>query len=273
MRPTPYSLAINALAVLVVVLWLVPVLWVALTSIKPTTVINAPVPTFVEFEPTGEHYVEIFERFKFDRAIYNSLVTVGVSTLIVMVLALPAAYAVSRMGMMHGDTWALIILSLRFLPGVVIVLPYFKMANYVDLIDSRTVLIIVYVAFGLPFAVWILRGFLLDLPKEVEEAARLDGLGWLQIIFRLILPMAAPGIAVTTIFTFVFSWNEFLFAVFLTYDKAQTMPVALQKTIDVYNVLWGSLSAGAVVQLLPMVLVVFLLQRHIARGLALGAVK
>ena len=273
MHSNPRLLAINALAVLVVVLWLVPVMWVALTSIKPTTVINSAVPTFVAFEPTSEHYVEIFDRFKFDRAIYNSLVTVGVSTLIVMVLALPAAYAVSRMGMMRGDTWALIILSLRFLPGVVIVLPYFKMANYVELIDSKTVLIIVYVAFGLPFAVWLLRGFLLDLPKEVEEAARLDGLSWLQIIFRLILPMAAPGIAVTTIFTFVFSWNEFLFAVFLTYDKAQTMPVALQKTIDVYNVLWGSLSAGAVIQLLPMVLVVFLLQRHIARGLALGAVK
>ena len=134
-------------------------------------------------------------------------------------------------------------------------------------------LIIVYVAFGLPFAVWILRGFLLDLPKEVEEAGRLDGLSWLQIIFRLILPMAAPGIAVTTIFTFVFSWNEYLFALFLTTSKATTMPVALQKTIDVYNVLWGELSAGAMIQLLPMVLVVFLLQRHIARGLALGAVK
>ena len=112
-----------------------------------------------------------------------------------------------------------------------IVLPYFKMANFAGIIDSKTVLVIVYVAFGLPFAVWILRGFLLDLPREVEEAARLDGLSWLQIIFRLILPMVAPGIAVTTIFTFVFSWNEFLFAVFLTYDKAQTMPVALQKTI------------------------------------------
>ena len=114
---------------------------------------------------------------------------------------------------------------------------------------------------------------MLDLPKEVEEAGRLDGLSWLQIIFRLILPMAAPGIAVTTIFTFVFSWNEYLFALFLTTSKATTMPVALQKTIDVYNVLWGELSAGAMIQLLPMVLVVFLLQRHIARGLALGAVK
>ncbi len=273
MMSSIYTRAINVLAVVVVVVWLIPVLWVALTSVKPTNVINAETPTFYSFEPTGEHYVEIFDRFLFDRAIVNSLITVGVSTLIVMILALPAAYAVARMGLMGGDTWALVILSLRFMPGVVVVLPYFKMANWFGLIDTQIVLIVVYVAFGLPFAVWILRGFLLDLPKEVEEAARLDGLSWLQIIFRLILPMAAPGIAVTAIFTFVFSWNEYLYALFLTYDKATTMPVALQKTIDLYNVLWGSLSAGAVIQLLPMIAVVFLLQRHIARGLALGAVK
>jgi multiple sugar transport system permease protein len=273
MRTALYARALNVLAVVVVAIWLIPVLWVGLTSIKPTAVINAPEPTFYAFEPTAEHYVDIFGRFRFDRAILNSLVAVGVSTLIVMVLAFPAAYAVARMGLMHGDAWALFILSLRFMPGVVVVLPYFRMASYFQLIDTPLVLIIVYVAFGLPFAVWILRGFLLDLPQEVEEAGRLDGLSRLQIIFRLVLPMAAPGIAVTAIFTFVFSWNEYLFALFLTYDKATTMPVALQKTIDLYTVLWGSLSAGAVIQLLPMILVVFLMQRHIARGLALGAVK
>ena len=273
MRTPILTRALNVLAVIVVVIWLIPVLWVGLTSIKPTAVINAPEPTFYAFEPTGEHYVEIFGRFRFDRAIFNSLVAVGVSTLIVMVLAFPAAYAVARIGLMHGDAWALFILSLRFMPGVVVVLPYFRMASYFQLIDTPLVLIIVYVAFGLPFAVWILRGFLLDLPQEVEEAGRLDGLSRLQIIFRLVLPMAAPGIAVTAIFTFVFSWNEYLFALFLTYDKATTIPVALQKTIDLYNVLWGSLSAGAVIQLLPMIAVVFLMQRHIARGLALGAVK
>ena len=273
MREMNYKYAINLLAIVTMILWLIPVIWVAINSIKPTKVINAPIPTFYSFTPTMGHYAELFERFQFDRAIYNSLITVGVSTLIVMILALPAAYAVARMGLMRGDTWALVILSLRFMPGVVIVLPYFKMANWIGIHDTQILLIIVYVAFGLPFAVWILRGFLLDLPKEVEEAGRLDGLSWLQIIFRLILPMAAPGIAVTTIFTFVFSWNEYLFALFLTTSKATTMPVALQKTIDVYNVLWGELSAGAMIQLLPMVLVVFLLQRHIARGLALGAVK
>jgi multiple sugar transport system permease protein len=177
------------------------------------------------------------------------------------------------MGLLSGDFWALFVLSLRFMPGVVVVLPYFKMANSVGMLGTHLVLIVVYVAFGLPFAVWILRGFLLDLPREVEEAGRLDGFGWLRIIFTLVLPMAAPGIAVTAIFTFVFSWNEYLFALFLTLQKATTIPVALQKTIDVYNVLWGSLSAGAVIQLLPMIAVVFLLQKHIARGLALGAVK
>jgi multiple sugar transport system permease protein len=273
MRTPIHTRALNVLAVIVVVIWLIPVLWVGLTSIKPTAVINAPEPTFFAFEPTAEHYVDLFGRFRFDRAIFNSLVAVGVSTLIVMVLAFPAAYAVARMGLMHGDAWALFILSLRFMPGVVVVLPYFRMASYFQLIDTPLVLIIVYAAFGLPFAVWILRGFLLDLPQEVEEAGRLDGLSRLQIIFRLVLPMAAPGIAVTAIFTFVFSWNEYLFALFLTYDKATTIPVALQKTIDLYNVLWGSLSAGAVIQLLPMIAVVFLMQRHIARGLALGAVK
>jgi multiple sugar transport system permease protein len=267
------SRALKLLAVAVVIVWLLPVLWVMLTSIKPTALINSAEPTFFLFTPTAEHYVEIFTRFGFGGVIANSLVAVGVSTLAVMILAFPAAYAVSRMGLMSGDFWALFVLSLRFMPGVVVVLPYFKMANSLGILDTHLVLIVVYVAFGLPFAVWILRGFLLDLPREVEEAGRLDGFGWLRIIFTLILPMAAPGIAVTAIFTFVFSWNEYLFALFLTLQNATTIPVALQKTIDVYNVLWGSLSAGAVIQLLPMIAVVFLLQRHIARGLALGAVK
>src|SRR5262249_15202047 len=116
MPTTAMSRALNLLAVLVVILWLLPVVWVGLTSVKPTAIINAPEPTFLAFAPTGEHYVEIFDRFRFDRAIFNSLVTVGVSTVLVMVLALPAAYAVSRMGLMSGDGWALFILSLRFMP-------------------------------------------------------------------------------------------------------------------------------------------------------------
>ena len=147
------------------------------------------------------------------------------------------------------------------------------MAQWTGLTDSHLGMIIVYVAYGLPFAVWLLRGFLLDLPREVEEAARLDGLGWFSIIWRIMLPMATSGIAVTAVFTFVFAWNEFLFALYLTSYKAVTIPVQIAKMIDLYNVLWGPLSAAVVIQLVPMLIVVFLIQRHMIRGLALGAVK
>ena len=114
---------------------------------------------------------------------------------------------------------------------------------------------------------------MIDLPKDIEEAARLDGLSWFKILHKIVIPLSTPGIIVTSIFTFAFGWNEYLFSLFLTIDRATTIPVNLQKTIDQYNVLWGELSAGAVVQLLPVVIIVFILQKNIARGLTFGAVK
>ncbi|MBM3573003.1 MAG: carbohydrate ABC transporter permease [Alphaproteobacteria bacterium] len=184
-----------------------------------------------------------------------------------------SAYALARMKMRGADGLSLLILSFRFMPGVVIALPYYLMAQWSGMSDSHVGLIIVYVAFGLPFAVWLLRGFLLDLPRDIEEAARLDGLGWFAILWRIIIPLAGPGIAVTAIFTFVFSWNEFLFALYLTSSNVVTLPIQIAKMIDLYNVLWGPISAGVVMQLIPMLVVVFLIQRHMIRGLALGAVK
>ena len=159
------------------------------------------------------------------------------------------------------------------MPGVVIAMPYYLMAQRLGMIDTHIGMIIIYVGYGLPFAVWLMRGFLLDLPRDIEEAARLDGLRWLGIIWRIILPLSGPGIAVTAIFTFVFNWNEFLFALYITQSAAVTLPIQIAKMIDVYTVLWGTISGAVVMQLVPMVIVVFLLQRHMIRGLALGAVK
>ncbi len=269
---TPLRRFLDVGAVVVVAVYLAPLYWIAMTSVKPTNVINAPKPQFA-FDPTLEHYHTTFERFDFAQAILNSGIIVIVSTIITMFLALISAYALARMKMRGADGMSLLILSLRFMPGVVIALPYFLMAQWTGLTDSHLGMIIVYVAYGLPFAVWLLRGFLLDLPREVEEAARLDGLGWFSIIWRIMLPMATSGIAVTAVFTFVFAWNEFLFALYLTSYKAVTIPVQIAKMIDLYNVLWGPLSAAVVIQLVPMLIVVFLIQRHMIRGLALGAVK
>jgi multiple sugar transport system permease protein len=269
---SPLRRALDVGAVFVVAIYLAPLYWIIMTSIKPTKVINAPVPRFT-FEPTLEHYIEAFERFDFASALANSAIVVFGSTIITMFLAVISAYALARMRLRGADSLSLLILSFRFMPGVVIALPYYILAQWTSLSDSHLGLIIVYVAFGLPFAVWLLRGFLLDLPRDIEEAARLDGLGWFAIMWRVIVPLSGPGIAVTAIFTFVFSWNEFLFALYLTSSNAVTLPMQISKMIDLYNVLWGPISAGVVMQLVPMLVVVFLIQRHMIRGLALGAVK
>lgn len=269
---SPLRRTLDVLAVLVVAVWLFPVYWVLLTSIKPAEAINTITPTFA-FDPTLGNYREIFDRFDFGQVLFNSFLIVSVSTAITMVLALMAAYALARMRLRGANTLALVILSFRFMPGVVVVLPYYLTFQDLRLTDSYRGMILIYVAFGLPFAVWLLRGFLLDLPKDIEDAARLDGLGRLAIIRRIVLPLARPGVAVTAIFTFVFSWNEYLFALILTDARALTVPVQISKMIDAYSVLWGDLSAAVVLQLVPIVVVVFLLQRHIVRGLALGAVK
>jgi multiple sugar transport system permease protein len=263
----------DVLAATIVAFWLMPLYWITLTSLKPMTAINTATPVFVSFTPTIDNYAELFNRFEFSRVLRNSVIINGLSTAIVVTLALPAAYALTRMHMRGADRIALFILSLRFMPGVVVVLPYYLMYQRLGLTDTIGGMILIYVAFGLPFAIWLLRGFLQDVPLDVEEAARLDGLGFLAILLLIIAPMARAGIAVTAIFTFVFGWNEYLYALVLTIDRATTLPIQISKMIDAYSVLWGPLSAAVVVQLVPMVAVIFFLQRHIVRGLTLGAVK
>ena len=269
---SPMKRTLDIVAVFVVAVYLLPLFWIALTAIKPTADINSRVPVWV-FEPTLQHFAEGFRRFGFARALVDFTLIVVSATAITMVLALMCAYALARLKVRGADTISLTILSLRFMPGVVVAVPYYIMFQNAGLIDTHIGLIIVYVAFGLPFAIWLLRGFLLDIPREVEEAARIDGLSWIQILFRIVAPMATSGIAVTAIFTFVFNWNEFLFAFYLSHTKVVTLPIQIFKMVDLYNVLWGPISAAVLMQLVPMVIVVFLLQKHIVRGLTMGAVK
>jgi multiple sugar transport system permease protein len=259
-------------AAFVVAIYLAPIYWVAITSIKPTVAINSSVPVW-DFAPTAQHYIEIFTRFQFGQALISSLIVVLSSTAITVLLSFVCAFALARMKLRGADQLSLFILSLRFMPVVVIAVPFYILYTRLGLIDTHIGLILAYVTFGTPFAVWLLRGFLRDLPRELEEAARLDGLSWSAIIRKIVLPISAPGLAVTAIFTFVFNWNEFLFALYITQSKAVTVPIQVAKMIDLYNVLWGPISAAVIIQLIPMLVVVALVQRHMIRGLALGAVK
>jgi multiple sugar transport system permease protein len=256
----------------VVLLWLFPVYWIVLTSFKPIVEINSAVPSFV-FTLTLENYRDLFAQFEFSRVLLNSIVVTVATCAIVMVGGVMAAYALARLkvpGEKHVSLW---ILSLRFLPPIAVAIPFYIQWQDLGLLDTYPGLILVYVAFNLPFAIWLLRGFLADVPPELEEAALLDGLSRLRIMWRIVVPVVLPGIASTAIFVFVFTWNEYLMALMLTSVNAVTVPVTISKFIMPYTILWGDLSAAVVIQLVPMLVVVFLLQRHIVRGMTLGAVK
>ncbi len=262
----------NLAAGSVLLIWLFPVYWVLLTSFKPIREINSAVPIFI-FKPTIENYRDLFLKFGFAKVLMNSLVITSATCAVVMVLGVLAAYALGRMRVPGEKHIALWILSLRFMPPIAVTIPFYIQWQDLRLLDTYPGLILVYVGFNLPFAIWLLRGFLADLPLDLEEAALLDGLSRLQIIWRVVVPMILPGIASTAIFTFVFSWNEYLMALMLTSVEAVTVPVTIAKFVMPYTILWGDLSAAVVIQVVPMLAVVFLLQRHIVRGLTLGAVK
>jgi multiple sugar transport system permease protein len=243
-----------------------------LTSFKTPRIINEKVPVFW-FTPTMENYEHLFGDINFGRPLLNSMIVTSATTVIVIVLGLLAAYALGRMDVPGGKHIALWMLSLRFMPPIAIVLPFFIAWQRTGLIDTYLGLILVYVAFNLPFAIWMLRGFLVEVPRDLDEAAMLDGLGHIAILRRIIFPVIAPGVAVTAIFTFVFAFNEYLMALVLTSRNASTVPVTVSKFIQPYTILWGDVGASATIQLLPILVVVFLLQRHIMRGITLGAVK
>jgi multiple sugar transport system permease protein len=271
-RPRPWLRLGHAAAAGIVLLWLFPVYWVVLTSFKPIVEINSAIPSFV-FEPTLENYRDLFAKFEFAGVLLNSIIVTVATCIVVVGLGVMAAYALARMKVPGEKHIALWILSLRFLPPIAVAIPFYIQWQDLNLLDTHVGLIVVYVAFNLPFAIWLLRGFLADVPVELEEAALLDGLTRLQILWRVVVPVILPGLASTSIFIFVFTWNEYLMALMLTTTNAVTVPVTISKFVMPYTILWGDLSAAVVIQLVPMLAVVFLLQRHIVRGMTLGAVK
>lgn len=257
---------------LVVLAWVWPILWTAATSLKSVEGGGALTPTLL-FRPTLENYVDLFRGRDFGFYLLNSLLIAGGATVVAIFLACLAAYPLARAAVARPDRIGMWILSLRMLPPISIVVPFYLMLSRSGLLDSYLGTLIVYLSFSLPFAVWMLIGFFAEIPRSIDEAAAADGATPWQILFRFIVPLARGGISVTTIFTFVFAWNEFLFAFLLTKEKWVTVPVRLGSTITPFQTDWGFLTSGAIISFLPLVLVVFLLQRQMVRGVSLGAVR
>jgi multiple sugar transport system permease protein len=257
------------------VVMLFPVLWMLETALKEQRDIYTVPAKVVNFHVTLDHFRDVFKSGSPVVAGFrNSVIVATVSTLIATGLGVPAAYAYSRFPIKAKKDQLFFILSTRFMPPVVVVIPIFLMYRDLNLIDSRTGLILIYAAFNLPFTIWMMKGFVDEVPGEYEDAAMLDGYSRPEAFWRVTLPLLVPGIAATAVFALIFSWNEFAFAVFLTTsDSSRTAPPAIAGLIGGSTIDWGLVAASAMVFAVPVLAFAFLVRKHLVAGVTLGAVR
>ena len=265
-----------ALAAFAALAALVPVYWMLTISLKSEVDQFSVPPKWLAFTPTLAHYADAFVERSFGRYLLTSALVAVLSTACALVLGTLAAYGLARFRLPArlNTRVALWILSTRMFPPIVTAVPLFLLMSDLQLLDTVASLVIVYTALNLPFVVWMMRGFFQEIPRELEEAARVDGDSRLGALRRVILPLVAPGLAATAVFCLIISWNEFLFALTLTQtDNAMTLPVGLAGRVTQYEIEWGVMSAAGVVAMIPILVFALAVQRYLVRGLSLGAVK
>ena len=273
-RKLSSGIEIVLLAVFMIVM-LFPVVWMLETALKTTADIYAVPAKVFSFSPTLEHFKNVFSS---DSPVFkgfvNSVIVAFSSTIIATVLGVPAAWAYSRFELKAKKDQLFFILSTRFMPPVVVVIPVFLMFRDLALLDTRLGLILVYAAFNLPFTIWMMKGFIDEVPAEYEEAAMLDGYSRLEAFWRVTMPLLVPGIVATAVFALIFSWNEFVYAIFLITDPgSRTAPPAIAGLIGGTTIDWGLVAASAMVFAIPVLVFAFLVRRHLVAGVTLGAVR
>ena len=267
------TMMLVALATVLLAVWAFPVLWALLTSFKTERDVLAYPPSIV-FTPTLRNYADVlFGSASLLPNLLSSTIVAGVSTVVTLLLAIPAAYALARLELPAKRASGFYVLATQMLPPVGLIIPYYLVLQKVGMLDTYTGLIVIYLTFSLPFAIWLLVSYFEDIPREMEEAALLDRAGRFRALWYVILPQVRGGIAVTTIFVFLNAWNEFLFAVVLGGNRVRPVTVAMFNYISVEQTLWAKLAAGAMLAMAPVILLGLLAQRHIVKGLTVGAVK
>jgi ABC-type glycerol-3-phosphate transport system permease component len=250
-----------------------PLFWTLASSFRPEADLFGGASLFPR-TLTVEHYRALWNRREFWLPIRNSLIVAGATTLFCLILGSFAAYAIARLRFRGKRAVLALILAVSMFPQISIVTPLFLFLRGLRLIDTFPGLILPYVTFALPLTVWLLTGYFRQIPIELDEAARIDGAGRMEVFFRIILPLAAPGLAATAVLTFVYCWNEFLFALAFTLGPdRQTVPVAIALFRGRYEVPWGEILAAAIAATLPVAVIVLAFQRRIVQGLTAGAVK
>jgi multiple sugar transport system permease protein len=251
-----------------VLFFLFPTVQLIFTSLKPSKyLLDSLFPPLLTFE----HYKGIFPE-PVVKPLINSLIVASASTGLVLIVSLLGAFSLTKFQYKRREDISFFILSLYMLPPVILIIPVWRIAQQIGLLDTHLFLIFMHTLYNLPLTVWLLRSFFAGIPPELEEASMIDGCSKMGSLVRITLPLATPGIAVAGIFAFIFSWNEFLFATVLTRIEAVTLPVTIGAQIH-YYIKWGPLTALASIAIIPMLILTVLIQKHIVAGLTLGAIK
>jgi multiple sugar transport system permease protein len=261
------------ITILVLIGVLGPLVWIYLTAFKSSTDIFAgTLSKQLIFKPTLENFIRLFDQFPFFKALGNSLILSIGSTVLVMIVALPAAYSFARWNTGGGHILFNTIAS-RMFPGVVAAIPFFLVYRALNLLDTHIGLILLFMYFNVSFATFLLYGFFRDVPVELEQAAMIDGYGRFAIFRKVVLPLILPGIATTSVFCIIWSWNEFLFSFLFARNVALPITVLISSFWGSIDVQYGTMAAGAAISILPTLIAAWFMQRYIIRGLTFGAVK
>lgn len=248
-----------------------PILWIFITGFKSESEAVIVPPSF-SFTPTLENFQMVWNLGVGDFFINSVMVTIF-STIIALALGVPAAYALAMYKMKRKDDILFWIISTRFLPVAGVIIPLYLIFKNIGLLDSLTGLILLYAGMNIPLIIWMMRSFFNDVSYEIIEATQIDGASGLQCFFNVVLPLVRPGLVSTALLSMVFAWNEFFFAVSLSYTDAATLPVYMSSFMTQEGLFWAKMSAAATISILPVLILGWFTQKQLVRGLTMGAVK
>ena len=260
----------NFLLIVYAIFALFPLIWMVLISFKSDTEVFTT--TFI-FNPTLANYREVILRSAYGRYILDSVIVSGGAVLVSIIVGVPAAYALARYNFPRKEDLAFQILSYKFAPEILVVLPLFMIYQKIGLYDSYVGLIWVYQLISLPLLIWVVRGYFEDISVEIEYAAQVDGYSWYQIFFKMLVPLIKPGLVSSALLAFIFAWNSFTFPLILSSNKVYPVTVAIMKYLGTDSAHYGQLAVASTVSALPAVIFALCIQKHLVRGLSFGAVK
>jgi multiple sugar transport system permease protein len=273
-RSSLFNACMYAILLLASAVVLIPTLWMVSTSFKTNEEVMISPPVWIPNHPTFESFIRIWRDYPFADYFLNSIYIVIASTFISLVFSALAGYGASRFKFPGKGAFLTFLLVTQMFPSIMLLIPFYKVLKTFGLIDTHEGLIVVYISFAIPFCTWMMLGFFQGIPKELDEAAMIDGCSRMRTFFQIILPLSLPGLAATAIYSFLMGWNEYMFAfVLMTTESMKTLPVGIGQLNGYYKIAWNDMMAASIISSLPLIILFLFMQKYFISSLTAGAVK